>query len=364
MNKCDVAGGMKSVVVALCALTLAGPVAAAEKKLRVATPTPTGPGTARMTAGIELGYFAEEGLELELHSYPTTVPIMKAVGAKEMDIGGGGVFPLVIASQPGKDRLPIKFFYNHLRSFSFEVVVPPESPINSIADLKGKRLGLLSLTAPYAQVTRVVLKENGLSPSDVELMPVGENRAAFDLLTSGQFDAYETFIGNSAKYEGEGKKLKRLPYSDRIRNLMTYSYYAHNDTFKNEPQVLVGFGRGIAKGLITCKIAPEWCIKTLWKYYPHLKPAPDEMEEGLRRQVFTLMSTMPQSFAFPPGPRYFGQYPENGFSNLIDVLYEGGEITTRDIDQTALYTNEFVDEINKFDVSAVEAKAWELRALK
>ncbi|WP_157995620.1 ABC transporter substrate-binding protein [Peristeroidobacter soli] len=351
---------MKIIVTALCALSITGPVAGAERRVRVGTPTPTGPGTARLTAGIELGYFKEEGLDLELLEFPTTVPIMKAVAAKEVDIGGGGVFPLVVSSQYGKERLPIKFFYNHIRKFGFEIVVPPESPLHSIADLKGKRLGILSLTAPYAPVTRVVLKENGLSASDVELVAVGENRASFDLLTSGKIDAYETFIGNSSKYEGEGKKLKRLPYSDRIKNLLTYSYYAHNDTFANQPEVLIGFGRGIAKSLITCNIAPEWCVKTLWKYYPHLKPAPHEMEDGLKRQVYTLMSTMPGSFAFPPGPRHFGQYPENSFENLIDVLYEGGELTTRNVNKTALYTNEFVDEINKFDVSAIETRALEL----
>ncbi|WP_129782464.1 hypothetical protein [Peristeroidobacter soli] len=62
----------------------------------------------------------------------------------------------------------------------------------------------------------MVLKESGLTPADVQLVPVGENRGRFDRFMEGQIDAYETFAGSSARYEAEGKKLKRLPYSERV----------------------------------------------------------------------------------------------------------------------------------------------------
>lgn len=311
-----------------------------------------------MLASLELGYFADEGINLELRQFPTTVPVMNAVAAKEIDIGGGGVFPLVIANQPGEQHMPIRFFYNGIRKFAFEIVVLPESPLKNIADLKGKKLGLLSLTAPYASVTRVVLRENGLSPDDVELVPTGENRGVFEQLLNGEIDAYETFIGNSARFEAEGHELRRLPYDARISNLITYSYYAHEDMIKAKPDILSGFGRAAAKGIITCNVNPEWCVKTLWKHYPHLKPAPEKTDQEMARLVFVLRKILAAYLAFPEeGTRRFGEYPASAFPDLVDVLHEGGELPSADIDTSLYYTNEFVEAINGFDVEAVEAKA-------
>ncbi|WP_157995625.1 ABC transporter substrate-binding protein [Peristeroidobacter soli] len=331
------------------------------KPLRLGTPTPASVYSANLIAALELGYFLEEGIDLKLQQFPTTVPVMQAVAARTIDIGGGGVFPLVVANQPGKDHMLLRFFYNSLRKFSFEIVTRPDRPFNSIADLKGKKLGVLSLTAPYTPITRVVLKENGLKPTDIQLVAVGENRNAFALLERGEIDAYETFIGNSALFEGEGGKLKRLPYSDRINNLLTYSYYAHEETLKQDPAVLARFGRAVAKGVLTCNIAPEWCVKTVWKHYPHLKPAPEAWDTEMTRQVRLLRTNMAAYMAFPSDqPRRFGEYPQDAFQNLIDILKEGGELPAADIDPNLFYTNSLVAQINDFDPARIEAKARDL----
>lgn len=359
MSKCRL-GRAKVPMVALLTVTLIGNALPAERELILGTPTPASPSsTGKITAAIELGYFAEEGIKLKLQQFPTTVPVMEAAVAKRIDIGGGGVFPLVIANQRlGGKHMPLRFFYNHIRRFAFEIVVPPESPLRSIADLKGKKLGVLSLTSPYASVTRTVLKENGLGPGDVQLVPTGENRATFERLMDGQIDAYETFTGNSALYEAEGHKLKRLPYEARFYNLLTYSYYVREDMLKAEPKLLAGFGRAIAKGVVTCGIAPAWCVKTFWKYYPALKPAPEAMGRELARQVYVLKDSMKGLLAFPAGePQRFGEYPDDAFKNLIDILHEGGELSTADLDPKTLYTNELVSAFNDFDLAAVKARA-------
>lgn len=348
--------GLFASVIAGCSTTGGGQI----RTLRFGTPTPVGVGTANLVAAIELGYFAEEGIEVEHSSYPTTVPVMNDVAAKKLDIGGGGVFPLVMANQPGKEHIPIKFFYNHIRNFAFEIVVLPDSSLNTISDLKGKRLGVYSLTAPYAPVTRAVFKENGLAVEDVELVPLGLELDGFELLESGEIDAHET--SSSVVYEATGRQLKRLPYSDKIKNLLTYSYYAHVDTIKSEPRLLVGFARALAKGVLTCKVNPEWCVKVLWEYYPHLKPAPEDIEQELPQQIYVLRKGLEGYFAFPAGePQRFGEYPANAFPDLVDVLYEGGELPTADIDTSVFYTNEFVEAINDFDVEAVEARARTLK---
>lgn len=333
---------------------------ASMKKLRVGTPTAVGVGTSPMVAAIELGYFAEEGIKVVHTSYPTTVPIMEDVVAKKVDVGGGGIFPLVVANQPGKDQMPIRFFYNLIRNFGFHIVVLPSSPLNSIADLKGKKLGVYQVKAPYAPVTRAILKEHGLSEDDVELVPLGTKLDGFELLERGEIDAYQT--AGSAGYEATGKKLKRLPQGDRVNNLMTYSYFAHMDFIEAEPDMLIGFGRAMSKGILTCSTNPEWCVKILWKYYPHLNPAPEAMDKEMAREIYVLQKYLERCLAFAPGePRLVGGYPSDAFPALIDVLFDGGELASKDLDMKDIYTDEYIGEMNNFDVEAVEARARKLK---
>jgi NitT/TauT family transport system substrate-binding protein len=330
--------------------------------LRVGTPTPASVYSATLTAALELGYFAEEGIDLRLQQFPTTVPVMQAVANGSIDVGGGGVFPLVVANQPGKNHLPLKFFYNAIRKFAFEIVVRADSSADRVGDLKGRKLGVLSLTAPYAPITRVVLRENGLSPDDVQIVAVGENQGGFDQLMQGKIDAYETFIGNSALFEADGGQLKRLPYSKRISNLLTYSYYASEETLATRPALLAGFGRGVAKGALTCNVAPEWCVRSVWKLYPHLQPGKDAEAGEMARQVRLLKTNLAAYLAFPEGePRRFGEYPQDAFRQLVGILHEGGELPTDDIDAGIFFTNELVDQVNDFDVARIEARARQLR---
>jgi NitT/TauT family transport system substrate-binding protein len=67
---------------------------------------------------------------------------------------------------------------------------------------------------------------------------------------------------------------------------------------------------------------------------------------------------MAKYLAFPAGqPRRFGEYPETSWKNFVKALYLGGELSSPDIDVSKLYTNEFVDQFNKFDIGAVQRDA-------
>ena len=340
-------------------LAIAQSPEAAERELVLGMPTKTAvhaPGFAAM----ELGYFAEEGIKLKLVEFTTAVPVMEATLAKTVDIGGGGVFPLVIANGSGQPKMPLRFFYNHLRRYAFELMVPPSSAVKTIADLKGRKLGVLSLTTPYAAVTRSVLAKAGLAPNDVQIVPTGGERKGIEAMLAGQVDAHEIYMGTRAYLETDGVKLRQLPYDERIAGLENYSYYAREEMLSKEPEVIAGFGRALAKGVITCRIAREWCVKTFWKYFPSIKPTAENMEQEIARQIYVL-KVHEQFMAFPSGdPEHFGSYTERSFKDMIDVLYEGGQIATIG-DAKTLYTGAFVDKFNDFDVAAVEAKARTLK---
>ena len=45
---------------------------------------------------------------------------------------------------------------------------------------------------------------------------------------------------------------------------------------RDKPDILVGFGRAIAKATVFCEANREACVKLFWKEYPNTKPSGDE----------------------------------------------------------------------------------------
>lgn len=333
--------------------------ALALEEVVVGQPTNVTLGQAHITAAMELGYYKDVGIQVKMQDFQGAAIVIPQVSTKAILIGSGGGDPLVVANQPGKSKVPVKFFYNASRDYIWEFVVPQDSPINSIKDLKGKKIGVGSLSNSHVPVTRLIMKENGLEiTKDYQLMAISIGGPAFRALMTGQVDAYNTWRGNIATFEAGGTKLKRLPIDARFADLFTVGYFAHEDTIKQKPQILAGFGKATSMGTIACKEAIEWCVKNFWKYYPTLKPREGSEEEIVKKASYSVLEAFKTSFAFPEGkPKRWGEYPEGSWKNFIDILAEGGEIASKDIDPNTFYTNELVPKMNDFDEAAVIAKA-------
>ena len=98
-------------------------------------------------------------------------------------------------------------------------------------------------------------------------------------------------------------------------------------------------------------------MRAFWKVNAAARPAPDKEAEQLKIDVRQAMFDKAQIDDFSVGgtPLY-GYYPEDAWKRLIAVMHGEGQIARADLDLSKLYTNAFVEEINKFDREAV-AKA-------
>ena len=99
----------------------------------------------------------------------------------------------IISAQPGRDQLPVKFYYNHLPKFVWEVTVPAGSAVRGIADLKGKKIGVSRLSSGAIPILQAILYGAGLKQKDVELIPVGFGGPASRAITKGQVDSLFLF---------------------------------------------------------------------------------------------------------------------------------------------------------------------------
>ncbi len=339
------------------AALLLGPLAtpAVAREVIIGWPATITMNLAPIAAGIELGLFQKEGLSIRVVELKGTSMVLPQVVSKGVDFGFVGAEPLAVLKQPGRSPMPVKYFYNATPFYNWEIIVPEAGPVHKIEDLKGKKVGVQVLTNTHMPITRVLLKNHGLVEGrDYSFQTIGYSGQALYSLMRGDADAYYIGWNEIANYQAMGAKLRILPMDREIKTLFGNGYVAAEDRFKSDPQTMVGFGRAMAQATLACLGALEWCVKATWKVYPQVKLKDGTEAEIMAKSVpvvQTILKTM-----LPQGlndhPRY-GAFSEESWSNLLRFLHEGGELQSRDIPTSTLYSNELVDQINVFDRKAL-----------
>lgn len=353
---------MKTIVV--LALAGAAATAAATETVTFGTVTRITLGYAPLVAAMELGYFKQEDIDLQIREFVGTAVLMPQIATKQVTIGYPAADTLMLTRQPGRDPLPAKFFYNAIRSSIWEFYVPETSAVKTIKDLKGKKIGIAALTNGNVPITRALFKEMGLTEGkDFEFSTIGVGGPAYNALTTGQVDVYNTFDVNAAQMLASGIKVRKLEIPVKYRQLMSNGYVTHEDNVKEKPRMLAGFGRAATKGVIACDENPKWCVSTFWKHYPQTKPQQGTEEEKMAAALQMLAARQKGNLDFSDvgNQRRFGLYSPDVWKRYVQVLYEGGQLASTNVDTSTLYTNAFVDEFNKFDEAKVRAEARQQR---
>lgn len=181
--------------------------------------------------GIEKGFFKEEGLDVELIS--TQKPI-EALTSKDVDIVDVATTNVIVAAGKGA---PIKIVSSMFRTKGPFYLVAKKG-IDSVEDLKGKKVGAAVLGSGLDVYTQTILKAHGLTKDDVTYLADGVNEAAYASLTSGQVDAtiiHEPFA-SLAELEGTGKILAKG--WDYLPTFHTGVLASRNDFIENHPELV------------------------------------------------------------------------------------------------------------------------------
>lgn len=309
---------------------------------------------APMVAAKRLGYFAEEGLDVELMGFKGTGTLIPQMLAKRVDIGYPNPDTLILSRAPGKEKLPIKYFYNATRSSGWEFAVLADSPLKSLKDLDGKTVGVGAMSFGNVPITKAEFKELGVNAT---MVPVGIGSAAFLALTGKRIDVLNLFDAQHATLEAEGTKIRRLPQLPRYEALFSNGFVAHEDMIKEKPEVLAGFGRAIAKATVFCEANREACVKLFWQEYPNTKPTGDEAKV-LADGVTVFSARFNKMLSFPAGQtRAWGSFEPKVWIDFAEALHEGGQLEPKTVDVENCYTNALVPKFSDFDAAKIVAQA-------
>ena len=117
-------------------------------------------------------------------------------------------------------------------------------PIRTVADLKGKKLGVQS--GANQTIIDGFLKANGIAKSDVTIVTTG-----FDIapLISGKYDAHMSYITNEPILaEAEGKKPVVLGFADNGLPFVAETFTVMQDTIETKRDLLKAFLKAEIQG--------------------------------------------------------------------------------------------------------------------
>ncbi|NDL65483.1 ABC transporter substrate-binding protein [Acerihabitans arboris] len=311
------------------------------------------------SAADKLGYFRAENLAVKTIVFQGAGALLPQVNSKKIDIGFPMPEPVLASYAAGKKPLPVQFFYNARPSGGMELAVLDGSPIKSLADLKGKKIGVGALTWASIPQTRAVLASQGLNPDqDVQIVATGALGAGFLALKEGRVDALNFNQSWHDMLEQSGTKIRRLSYPPEFAAMVGNGFIAHNDTLRDRRAMLVGFGRAITKATLACEANPAFCVQTFWRAQPELKPAAGVYQAKLKESVFLLERRLKRTLYTPEGqPVVPGQYDTGAIARYVTLMHNAGELDTASVPLDNIFTNALVNDINDFDKQAVRQQA-------
>jgi NitT/TauT family transport system substrate-binding protein len=309
--------------------------------------------------GKELGFFAEENLEVKTLVFQGAGALLPQVATKAITIGLPLPEPVLASYETGKSPLPVRYFYNAIPANEIELAVLADGPIKTIADLKGKKVGVGALTWGTIPGTRALLRQEGLTPGkDVEIVPVGVLGPGFLALKDGRIDALNYNSLWHTMLEFTGVKIRRLEYPPTFRNMNSNGFVAHQDTLRDNPQLLARFGRAYTKSMVACQANPKLCVEAFWRMQPDSKPKTDNPELQLEQSITLTRLRMQKALSTPDGkPRVPGQFDLDTIQKFVTAMYQAGEFNTDQIPVKTIFSNALVPEFSRFDAQAVRARA-------
>ncbi|CAN5471990.1 ABC transporter substrate-binding protein [soil metagenome] len=134
------------------------------------------------------GYFKDEGLDVTIVDFSGGSLALRAVVGGSADVVSGA-FEHTLNMQPKGQ--PLRAFVLQGRAPQIVLGVNPRTMPNykTIADLKGKKIGVSAPGSSTQVLANFVLAKAGLKPSDVSIIGVGTGNGAVAAMRSGQIDA-------------------------------------------------------------------------------------------------------------------------------------------------------------------------------
>lgn len=307
------------------------------------------------TLAKELGYFKDEGLDVDIVPGQSSAATAQLLLTGRADVGVAQPDPVMI--QRANANVPLVSIYAVSRRGTNVFIVKPDSPVQSLKDMKGKKVGVGDLGSGSVNYLRYRLAKEGMSMNDIQLIATGYGTPGFEALKNGVVDMSISFSGGVARMKVAGYDVRILPQPESEREQYSYNMFAQEDYVKNNPDIIKGLGRATAKASIYLKNNPEAAVRSFWRYSPDRAPK-DLNDKAAMERDLAILSAQIRDMAADTNPDDFAWGSQDAaiYGKIQDYLLEVGLIKEKK-DPSIFFDNSFAEAYTDFDPAPIAAAA-------
>lgn len=209
--------------------------------LRVGKSVPQAFSFVPLDVGMKSGIFKKNGLDIDASAFAGDAKMQQAMAADSIDIGiGSGPAMAFIAK-----GAPIKAVAAMAgRPLLLTLAVRSDGSVKTVADLKGKKVGVSTVGSLTYWVADELSRQRGWGAGGIEIVPVGAFKSMLAALKTKQIDGIVTDVATAYEMEksGQGKILYR--FGDLVKDFHIHVIFATNKTIANRPDAIRAFLKG------------------------------------------------------------------------------------------------------------------------
>lgn len=286
-----------------------------------------------------LGYFKDEGLDVEIIDFQGGSKSLQAVVGGSADVVSGA-FEHTLAMQARGQSLQAFVLQGRAPQCVFAVSKKTMPDYKDLKDLKGKKIGVTAPGSSSHAIAIFILSTAGLKPSDVSFIGVGSSSAAVAAMRSGQIDAFVNLDPVIATLEKDDiirivEDTRNVEESDKLFGgpMVAGCLYAPTRFIKENPDIVQGLTNAVVR-------ADRWLAKATAEDI--VKAVPESYFLG-NKEIY-LAGFMKNRPALSKDGRIPEGAPEISFKSLQIV---NPRLANFKPDFKAVYTNKFVEEAHK-----------------
>ncbi|MDP3074288.1 ABC transporter substrate-binding protein [Bradyrhizobium sp.] len=257
--------------------------------------------------------------KVEWTQFQGTAPMTQALAAGALDCATQAVLSLSNGVVGGglKAYIVAQHVFEKPGGFSVYWAVKDDSPIKTIADLKGKTIGISVIGGGTQGPFNMLLKKNGLDPAtDVKLVEVGF-AVSEDALRQGRVDAVNMNQPFAARAEAKGGTRKLFALSEAMPNIVHILEACRADFVDKNPDAVKAYVKDITAGMKKALANREETLKVV--------------SEQLKAPIPVLESYLLKDNDFGRDP---GAAPNfQAMQKMLDIYAETGMLPKLDVMQ-------------------------------
>ncbi|MDB6049652.1 MAG: nitrate transporter substrate-binding protein [Pseudomonas sp.] len=275
----------------------------------------------------EKGYYASEDLNVTFIAAKGGVDVAKQIGAGNALIGGAiGDTPIVVRA----NGIPVRDVAVLGAGGVTMIATNADENINSVKDLKGKTLTVMSYSDTTYYALLASLRKAGLDKNDVNIQAAGP-AGVWQLFAAKKSAAMAGVPDWVTDSQEAGLNVKLIP-QDQVFESMAQSIMASDDAINNHPEIVRGVVQATLQGMRDIIADPHAAAATFAKAVPSYAGKEAQLEKTFKLYVEHVYAQQTVLGRIDP------QRLEK-----VRQFYVSEGIVSKEPKLEDLYTNQFID---------------------